>query len=94
MHDVADWNHILTSVEVVHFYDEAEFQEVKARAAKKSELGLAFTPTKKAKIAREELGLDSNLVIDVIDITPIVRARISFVTIGNTDQAINLQGST
>jgi hypothetical protein len=35
-HDVADWNRILTTVKVVRFDDEADFQEVKTRAAKKS----------------------------------------------------------
>jgi hypothetical protein len=49
-HDVADWNRILTVVKVVRFDDEAEFQEVNTRAANKSELGMAFTPYKKAYI--------------------------------------------
>jgi hypothetical protein len=31
--DVADWNRILTAVKVVRFDDDAEFQEVKTRAA-------------------------------------------------------------
>jgi hypothetical protein len=43
-------NLILTAVKVVRFDDEAEFQEVKTRAAKKSELGMAFTPNKKANL--------------------------------------------
>jgi hypothetical protein len=64
-HYVADWDRILTTVKVVYFDDEAEFEEVKARSAKKSEPGLAFTPSKKMKITREEVGLDSDLVFEI-----------------------------
>jgi hypothetical protein len=49
-HDVAAWNRILTAVKVVRLDDEAEFQEVKTRAAKKYELGMAFTPNRKPMI--------------------------------------------
>jgi hypothetical protein len=55
-HDVADWNRSLTAVKLLCFEDEAEFQEVNTRAAKNSDLGLTFTPSKMAKITREELG--------------------------------------
>jgi hypothetical protein len=64
-HDVADWNRILTAVKVARFDDEAEFQEVKTRAAKKSELGMAFTPSKKAKIPRCEIELEAELLFDI-----------------------------
>jgi hypothetical protein len=76
---------------VVHFDDEVEFEEVKFRAAKNAELGMAFTPSKKAIITREELGLDSECVFEI---TPTGHARISFVPISNAGQAINLQGGT
>jgi hypothetical protein len=62
---------------VVRFYDEAEFQEVKTRAAKKSELGMAFTPNKKAKIPRGEIELEAELVFDI---NPTDRARHSTLT--------------
>jgi hypothetical protein len=64
-HDVADWNRILTAIKVVRFDDEAEFQEVKTRAAKKYELGMAFTPSKKAKITRDEIELEADLLFDI-----------------------------
>jgi hypothetical protein len=51
--EVADWNRILTDVKVVRFVDTIEFEEVKARAAKKYELGIAFNPSKKARLTRE-----------------------------------------
>jgi hypothetical protein len=55
IHDVANWDRILTAVKVVRFGDKVELQEVKIRAAKKSELGMAFTPSKKATITRMKL---------------------------------------
>jgi hypothetical protein len=90
-HDVADWNRILTAVKVLRFDDEAELQEVKTRAAKKSELGMAFTTNKKAKIPRGEIELEAELLFDI---NPTDRARLSFVPIENAGQAINLQGAT
>jgi hypothetical protein len=89
-HDVVDWNRILTAVKVVRFYNEAEFQEVKTRSAKKSELGMAFTPSKKANITQDEIELEAELLFDInTDLT-----RLSFVPIENAGQAINLQGAT
>jgi hypothetical protein len=64
-HEVADWNRILTAVKVVPFEDEAELEEVKARAAKRSELGMAFMPVKKARRTKEELGLETKLVFAI-----------------------------
>jgi hypothetical protein len=90
-HDVADWNRILTAVKVVRFADEAEFQEVKTRAAKKSELGMEFMPSKKAKIPRDEIEFEAELLFDI---NPTDRAILSFVPIENAGQAINLQGAT
>jgi hypothetical protein len=90
-HDVADWNQIITAVKVVRFDDEAEFQEVKTRAAKKSELGMAFTPNKKAKIPRGEIEFEAKLLFDI---NPTDRAILSFVPIENAGQSINLQGAT
>jgi hypothetical protein len=75
----------------VRFDDEAEFQEVKTRAAKKSELGMAFTPTKKAKIPRGEIELEAELLFDI---NPTDWAILSFVPIENAGEAINLQGAT
>jgi hypothetical protein len=63
--DVADLNRILTAVKVVRFDDDAEFQEVKTRAATKSELGMVFTPIKKAKIPRDEIELEAELLFDI-----------------------------
>jgi hypothetical protein len=37
-HEVAEWNLILTAVKVVRFEDKYEFEEVKARATRKSDL--------------------------------------------------------
>jgi hypothetical protein len=76
---------------VVRFDDEAEIHEVKTRAAKKSELGMAFTPNKKAKIPRGEIELEAELLFDI---NPTDQARLSFVPIENAGQAINLQGAT
>jgi hypothetical protein len=53
---VAEWNRILTAVKVVRFEDEDELEEVKARATKKLDLGMAFTPDKNAQRMQEELG--------------------------------------
>jgi hypothetical protein len=89
--DVAYWNRILTDVKGVRFDGEAEFQEVKTRTAKKSELGMAFTPSKKAKIPRDEIELEAELLIDT---NPTDRARLSLVPIENAGQAFNLQGAT
>jgi hypothetical protein len=33
-HEVVDWNRILTAIKMVRFEDEAEFEDVKARAEK------------------------------------------------------------
>jgi hypothetical protein len=63
---------------VVRFDDEAEFQEVKTRAAKKSELGMSFTPSKKAKMTRVEIELEAELLFDI---NPTDRARLSFVPV-------------
>jgi hypothetical protein len=57
-HEIADWSMILTAAKVVMFDDAIEFEEVKARAAMKSELGMAFTPSKKLRLTQEESGLD------------------------------------
>jgi hypothetical protein len=76
---------------VVRFDDEAEFHEVKTRAANKSELGMAFTSSKKANIPRDEIELEAELLFDI---NPTDRARLSFVPIENAGQAINLQGAT
>jgi hypothetical protein len=59
-HGVAEWNLILTAVKVVRFEDEYEFEEVKARATRKSDLGMASTPNKKARRTQEELGLEKD----------------------------------
>jgi hypothetical protein len=75
----------------VRFDDEAEFQEVKTGAAKKSELGMVLTPNKKAKIPRGEIELEAALLFDI---NPTDRTRLSFVPIENAGQAINLQGAT
>jgi hypothetical protein len=91
IHDASDLNMIHTTVHVVRFEDEAELQEVKTRAAKTFDLCLAFTPSKKAKIVRDELGLNSDLLFYIEPIDQ--QARISFVPIGNAGQVINLQGS-
>jgi hypothetical protein len=85
---VADWNPILTTIKVVRFEDEAEFEEVKARAAKNSELGMAFTPNKKARRTQEELGLETELVFDL---NPKDRARLSVVHIISSGQPASLQ---
>jgi hypothetical protein len=90
-HDVADWNRILTAVKVVRFDDEADFHQVKTRAANNSELGMAFTPSKKADITRAEIELEDELLFDINPTDP---ARLSFVPIENDGQAINLQGTT
>jgi hypothetical protein len=90
-HGVADWNRIITAVKVVRFDDEAKFHEVKQRAAKKSELGVAFTPSKKAKIPCDEIEFEAELLFDI---NPTDRARLSFVPIENAEQAIKLQGAT
>jgi hypothetical protein len=62
----------------VHFDYEVEFEELKARAAKKSELGMDFTLRKKVIIIREELGLNSDFVLKINSVD---RSRISFVPI-------------
>jgi hypothetical protein len=90
-HDVVDWNRIITAVKVSRFDYEADFQEVKTRAARKSELGMALTPNKKAKIPRGEIELDAELLFDI---NPTDRVILSFVPIENAEQAINLQGAT
>jgi hypothetical protein len=90
-HDVADWNRFFTAVKVVRFDDEAEFQEVNTRAAKKSELGMAFTPNKKAKIPRGEIESEAELLFDINQTD---RTRLSFEPIENAGQAINFQGTT
>jgi hypothetical protein len=90
-HDVADWNRIITDFKVVRFEDDAECQEVKTRAAKKSELGMAFTPSKKAQIPRDEIELEAELLFYI---NPTDQARLSFVPIENAEQSINLQGAT
>jgi hypothetical protein len=89
-HDVVNWNRILTAVKVVRFDDGVEFQEVKTRAATKSELGMAVTPSKKAKITRDEIELEADLLLDI---NPTDQARLSFVPIENYGKAINLQGA-
>jgi hypothetical protein len=48
-HEAVEWNRILTAVKVVRFEDEDEFEEVKARSTKKSDIGIVFTPNKKAR---------------------------------------------
>jgi hypothetical protein len=90
-HDVAEWNRILTAVKVVWFEDEEEFEEVKARATKKSDLGMAFTPNKKARRAQEELGLEKELVFVI---NPTNRVRLSAVPIDSSVQPVTLQGAT
>jgi hypothetical protein len=90
-HEVADWNRILTAIKVVQFEDEAEFKEVKARAAKKSELGMVFTPNKKARRTQEELGLETEFAFVI---NPTDRARLSVVPIGSAGQPFILQGAT
>jgi hypothetical protein len=52
---------------------------------------MAFTPSKKAKITRNGMELEVDLLFDI---NPIDRDRISFVPIENTGQVIKLQGST
>jgi hypothetical protein len=52
---------------------------------------MAFTPSKNSRITREELGLDSDLVLEI---NPTYRARISSVPIRSAGQAINPQGAT
>jgi hypothetical protein len=89
--DVADCNRTLTAAKVVRFDDEAEFQEVKTRAPKKYDIGMAFTPTKKAKIPGGEIELEAEFLFDI---NPPDRARLSFVPIENSGQAINLQCAT
>jgi hypothetical protein len=90
-HEVVDWNRILTAVKVVLFEDDAEFEEVEARAAKKSELGMAFRPNKKARRTQEELGLETELVFAI---NPKDRARLSVLSIGSSAQPVSLQGAT
>jgi uncharacterized protein with GYD domain len=90
-HEVVEWNRILTAVKVVRFEDEDEFEEVKARSTKKSDLGIVFTPNKKARRTQEELGLEKELVF-AINLTD--RARLSVVPIGSSDQPVTLQGAT
>jgi hypothetical protein len=57
-HEVAEWNRILTAVKVVRFEDEDELEEVKARATRKLDLGMVFTPNKNARRMQEEFGLE------------------------------------
>jgi hypothetical protein len=59
--EIADWNRIITATRVVRFYDSFQFEEV-ARAAKKSKLGMVFTPNKKATIMQKHSSFDSTLV--------------------------------
>jgi hypothetical protein len=49
----------------VRFDDETKFQEVKTRAANKSELGRAFMPSKKANIPCDEIELEAELIFDI-----------------------------
>jgi hypothetical protein len=88
---VVEWNRILTTVKVVRFEDEDEFEEVKARATKKSDLGMAFTPNKKARRTQEELGLEKELVVAI---NPTDRSRLSVVPIVSSAQPVTLQGTT
>jgi hypothetical protein len=75
----------------VRFDVEADFYEVKTRAANKYEIGRAVTPSKKAKIPRGEIELEAELLFDI---NPADWARLSVVPIENAGQAINLQGAT
>jgi hypothetical protein len=52
---------------------------------------MAFTPSKKAKIPRDEVELEAELWFDI---NPTDWVRISFVSIESAGQAINLQGAT
>jgi hypothetical protein len=73
---------------------DPEFEEVKARSTKKSDLGMAFTPKKKAWLMQEELGLEKELVFAI---NPTDRARLSgvaVVPIGSSAQPVTLQGAT
>jgi hypothetical protein len=90
-HEVADLNRILTAIKVARFEDEAEFEEVKARAAKKSELGMAFTPNKKSRRTQEELGLETELTFAI---NPTDRARLSVVPIGSAGHPVSVHGAT
>jgi hypothetical protein len=46
----------MTAVKAVRFDDSIEFEEVKARAAKKSELGVDVTTSKKARNTQKKYG--------------------------------------
>jgi hypothetical protein len=61
-------------VNVASFDDSVEFEEVKARAAKESKLGMVFTPSKKERLTQQDSRLDSPLVFEI---DPNVRANIS-----------------
>jgi hypothetical protein len=73
-HAVADWNSIINVIKMVVFDDAVDFEEVKARVAKKSELGMGFIPSKKARLTQKDCGLDSTLVFEI---NPNDRAKIS-----------------
>jgi hypothetical protein len=90
-HEVVEWNRIITAVKVVRFEDEDEFEKVKARSTKKSDLGMALTLNKKARRTQEELGLEKELVFAI---NPTDRARLSIVPIGSSAQPVTLQGAT
>jgi hypothetical protein len=68
-HDVADWNRILTAVKVVIFDDESELQEVKTRAAKKSELGMALCLTRRLRSLEVKLSWRLNCCFILIQLT-------------------------
>jgi hypothetical protein len=90
-HAVADQNRILTAVKVLRFEDEEEFEEVKAAAAKKSEIGILCMPNKKERQTQEELGMGTELVFAI---NPTDRARLRVVPIVSSAQPVSLQGAT
>jgi hypothetical protein len=62
----------------------------RARADKKSDLGMDFTPSKKSRITQEESVLDSTLVFKI---NPNDRVRSSVLSISSAAQPIHIQGA-
>jgi hypothetical protein len=53
LHSVQEWHCLFTSLRVVRFEGDDEFEDVKRRATKKVTIGAAFTPNKRAQVRYE-----------------------------------------